>query len=203
MAGYREQLSSAGDDLKGISKISVQTGTTHGGVPLPDGSIAQVKLDFATLEALSKAAREKYGLAGAVQHGASTLPPEAFDKFPAVGTAEVHLATGFQNIIYDSPHLPADLKESIYRYLQEHHINEKKEKDTPEQFIYKTRKKGFGPFKYEMWHMPEKNREAIMAELEGQFAFLFEKLQIAGTWDLLRKYVRPVDVPVEAPRVLA
>lgn len=203
MEGYREQLSRAGDDLKGISKISVQTGTTHGGVPLPDGTIAQVKLDFATLESLSRAAREKYGLAGAVQHGASTLPPEAFDKFPAVGTAEVHLATGFQNIIYDSPHLPVDLKEAIYRYLTEHHIGEKKEKDTQEQFLYKTRKKGFGPFKYEMWHMPEKNRQAIMDELEGQFVFMFEKLKIGGTWDLLRKYVVPVDVPVEAPPLIA
>lgn len=202
MEGYREQLSQAGDELKGISKISVQTGTTHGGVPLPDGTIAQVKLDFATLEALSKAAREKYGLAGAVQHGASTLPPEAFDKFPAVGTAEVHLATGFQNIIYDSSHLPMDLKESIYRYLEEHHISEKKEKDTKEQFIYKTRKKGFGPFKYEMWHMPEGNRQAIMDELEGQFTFIFEKLKVGGTRDLLEKHVITVDVPVEAPRVL-
>jgi len=202
MEGYLEELARAGDNLKGISKISVQTGTTHGGVPLPDGTIAQVKLDFGTLEALSKAAREKYGLAGAVQHGASTLPPEAFDKFPAVGTAEVHLATGFQNIIYESPNLPADLKGAIYRYLEEHHINEKREKDTPEQFLYKTRKKGFGPFKYEMWHMPEENREAIMAELEGQFVFLFEKLAIPDTWDVLRRFVLPVDVPVEAPAFL-
>ncbi|MCX7981485.1 MAG: class II fructose-bisphosphate aldolase [Syntrophales bacterium] len=203
MEGYREQLNQAGEDLKGISKISVQTGTTHGGVPLPDGTIAKVKLDFATLEDLSRAAREKYGLAGAVQHGASTLPPEAFDKFPAVGTAEVHLATGFQNIIYDSPHLPTDLKASIYRYLEEHHIGEKKEKDTPEQFIYKTRKKGFGPFKYEMWHMPEGNRQAIMDELEGQFTFIFEKLKIPGTRAVLDKYIKPVDVPVEVPRALA
>jgi len=32
--------------MKGISKISVQTGTTHGGVPLPDGTIAKIKLDL-------------------------------------------------------------------------------------------------------------------------------------------------------------
>lgn len=202
MEGFREELARAGGDLKGISKISVQTGTTHGGVPLPDGTIAQVKLDFATLETLSQVARGKYGLAGAVQHGASTLPPEAFDKFPAVGTAEVHLATGFQNIIYDSPQFPSELKTAIYRYLEEHMSGEKKEQDTKEQFIYKVRKKGLGPFKYELWHIPEANREAIMDTLEDQFLFIFDKLKIGNTWSLLRQYVTPVDVPLEAPREL-
>ena len=55
---------------------------------------------------LSTVAREKYGLAGAVQHGASTLPDEAFNNFPRTETAEIHLATNFQNMLYD--HLPAD-----------------------------------------------------------------------------------------------
>ncbi|MCX6000108.1 MAG: aldolase, partial [Chloroflexi bacterium] len=50
MRGYRYRL---GADTKGISKISVQTGTTHGGVVLPDGSIASVQLDFGTLRELS------------------------------------------------------------------------------------------------------------------------------------------------------
>src|SRR5512137_2842081 len=102
MDGYLEELKKRGEAFKGISKISVQTGTTHGGVPLADGSVAKVKIDFEVLEKLSAMARSEYGLAGAVQHGASTLPDEAFDRFPAVATAEIHLATGFQNIIYDS-----------------------------------------------------------------------------------------------------
>lgn len=75
MSGFRGKL---GKGLSGISKISVQTGTTHGGVVLPNGSIAKIKLDFETLKTLSELARGEYGLAGAVQHGASTLPPEAF-----------------------------------------------------------------------------------------------------------------------------
>jgi fructose/tagatose bisphosphate aldolase len=101
MDGYLEELEKGGESLKGISKISVQTGTSHGGVLLPDGSVAEVSLDFAVLEKLSVLAREAYGLSGAVQHGASTLPEEAFHRFPAIGTAEIHLATGFQNLIGD------------------------------------------------------------------------------------------------------
>ena len=202
MDGYRTELEKDGEMMKGISKISVQTGTTHGGVPLPDGSIAQVKLDFATLEELSREARERYGLAGAVQHGASTLPSEAFDRFPAVGTAEVHLATGFQNILYDSPNLPSALRDRMYDYLKTTCQAERKEKDTEEQFIYKTRKKGFGPFKADLWGIPPENRLALGEELERQFAFLFEKLQVVGTWDMLCRHIHPVDVPLQAPAAL-
>ena len=53
----------------------------HGGVPLPGGGVAEVKLDFEVLRDLGVVARE-YGLAGAVQHGASTLPDELFHRFP-------------------------------------------------------------------------------------------------------------------------
>lgn len=202
MEGFKEELQKNGPDMKGISKISVQTGTTHGGVPLPDGTVARVKLDFDTLEKLSKAARKKYGLAGAVQHGASTLPDEAFDMFPSVGTAEVHLATGFQNLVYDSPVFPQDLKAKIYDYLRRECIAEKKETDTDEQFIYKTRKKGFGPFKFELWHLPEEVRKSLGAELESKFAFLFQKLNVARTGHLLKQYIVPKDVPLAAPSIM-
>ncbi|MBP1709799.1 MAG: hypothetical protein H6Q49_1, partial [Deltaproteobacteria bacterium] len=118
MDGYLEELKKRGDALKGISKISVQTGTTHGGIPLADGTVAKVKIDFDVLQKLSETSRLKYGLSGAVQHGASTLPDEAFDRFPATGTAEIHLATGFQNMIYDSNAFPAELRLKIYDYLK-------------------------------------------------------------------------------------
>lgn len=202
MDGYLAELKKQGESLKGISKISVQTGTTHGGVPLADGSVAEVKIDFTVLEKLSAVARSKYGLAGAVQHGASTLPDEAFDRFPAVGTAEIHLATGFQNIIYDSSAFPADLKARIYDYLKTAFKSEWKDKDTEEQFIYKTRKKGFGPFKQDMWHLPADIRDKISAGLEKQFAFLFDKLKMNNTQNVVEKYVQPVDVAPDIPASL-
>ena len=202
MDGYLEDLRKSGESVKGISKMSVQTGTTHGGVPLADGAVAKVKLDFETLEKLSEAARVDYGLSGAVQHGASTLPNEAFDRFPAIGTAEIHLATGFQNIIYDSSNLPEVLRKQIYDYLKINMATERKETDTDEQFLYKTRKKGFGPFKKELWHLPVETLTAIGQELENQFSFLFTKLNVNNTADIVRKYVKPVDVPLKRPAAL-
>jgi fructose/tagatose bisphosphate aldolase len=186
MSGYLKRL---GPNMKGISKISVQTGTTHGGVVLPDGSIANVEIDFKTLKELSQLAREEYGMCGAVQHGASTLPDEAFHHFPQVGAGEVHLATGFQNIIYESKYFPKELLDRINRHLSDKYTNERKQGETEEQFLYKTRKRAFGDFKAEMWNIPESNLKGIRDELESRFSLLFQKLNVTGTRDLVRKFV--------------
>jgi len=182
MDNFNLNLAEANPDYKGISKISIQTGTSHGGVPLPDGSVAEVNLDFDTLEKLSQVSREKYGLAGAVQHGASTLPPEMFDRFPELETAEIHLATDFQNLIYESQHFPKDLQGEIYDYLRKEFSAEKKEGWTDEQFIYKTRKKGFGNrFKSRFWNLPDAVKDEIGKELEAKLKFLFDKLNVRDT----------------------
>jgi fructose/tagatose bisphosphate aldolase len=186
MSGLKGKL---GKGLASISKISVQTGTTHGGVVLPDGSIAQVKLDFNTLKSLSEIARREYGLAGAVQHGASTLPAEAFHKFVECETAEVHLATQFQNMIYESEHFPADLKKRIYEWLKINMVDDAKQGQTEEQFLYKTRKKALGPFKKEIMGLPQQTRDAIAAEIENKFEFLFKQLNVVSNRALVDKYI--------------
>jgi fructose/tagatose bisphosphate aldolase len=186
MGGYKSRLRPG---LRGISKISVQTGTTHGGVVLPDGSIARVELDFKTLELLSNMARKEYGMAGAVQHGASTLPQSAFGMFAQMGAAEVHLATGFQNIQFESKHFPADLKQRIYAYLAKNCANEREPGQSDEQFYYKTRKRAWGPFKKETWTIPEHDKAAMRQELEEEFVMMFERLNVKNTVDLVNKHV--------------
>jgi fructose/tagatose bisphosphate aldolase len=176
--------------LVGLSKISVQSGTSHGGVVLADGSIADVKLDLDTLERLSTVAREEYGLSGAVQHGASTLPDEAFNNFPKRETAEIHLATNFQNMLYD--HLPAPQRQEIYDWLRENAKEERKATDSDEQFFYKTRKKALGPFKRKLWDLSGEQRRALAAAYDAKFEFLFTQLAVGGTAAAVRKYVRPV-----------
>ena len=190
MDGYQPSLRRHGD-LEGISKISVQTGTSHGGVVLPDGSIAKVKLDLDALAALSTVAREEYGMAGAVQHGASTLPPDAFGNFARLETAEIHLATNFQSLVFDHAALPAALRDRMYAWLDANAQGEKKAGDTPEQFYYKARKKAIGPFKREVWSLPAEARAAIGADLERTFGFLFDQLKVGGTAALVRKLVTP------------
>ncbi len=186
MQGYKERLRKG---LTGISKISIQTGTSHGGVVLPDGSIAQVKLDFDTLKKLSGIAKSEFGLGGAVQHGASTLPEELFHKFPEYDTCEVHLATQFQNMMYDSKHFPQELKMRMYEWLKTNASSEKKEGETEEQFLYKTRKKVLGPFKKEIMNLAQGTRDAIAAEIEEKFDFLFKQLKSVDNKELIGKYI--------------
>jgi fructose/tagatose bisphosphate aldolase len=196
MQGFNAELARRGGGLVGLSKISVQTGTAHGGFVNADGTVrTDVKIDLNTLDELSRVAREEYGLAGAVQHGASTLPPEAFDAFPRVGACEIHLATDFQNMVYEHAGFPADLKAEMYTWLRENALEERKPKDTEEQFIYKARKKAIGPFKRRMWSIADAARLKIGASLEERFAFLMTQLQIAGTAAVVAKFVTVPAVP--------
>lgn len=186
-------------DGKGLGKLSVQTGTSHGGVVLPDGSLAQVSIDFETLKTLSELSRKEYGLSGAVQHGASTLPEDAFHMFPEVGVSEVHLATGFQNIIYDSAHMKDDFRNQVYDFIKKEFASEKKEGETEEQFIYKTRKKGFGPLKRQWWDLSPEVKGPIMKELEAKFELLFRKLKVVDTRKIVLDNVKPVLVKKDLP----
>jgi fructose/tagatose bisphosphate aldolase len=188
MEVYRTALDKLAPGAVGISKISIQTGTSHGGVPLPDGSVAQVKVDFGAIETLGKLAVERYGMGGVVQHGASTLPAELFDRFPKLGAMEIHLATEFQNMIFDHPIFPADLKREIYERLRTAAADERKAGDTDEQFFYKSRKKAIGLFKRELWSLPAPVRTEIGRTLEERFRSLFQKLQMPGTGALAAKY---------------
>jgi fructose-bisphosphate aldolase class II len=189
---YAKELKRMNPQAVGLSKVSLQTGTSHGGVVLPDGSIAQVAVDFDTLKKLSLISRKDYGLGGAVQHGASTLPEEAFHKFPEYETCEVHLATNFQNIAFEN--IPSALHEEVNAWVKEHCAGERKAKDTEEQFLYKLRKKAVGPFKKAFWNMPAENRKALVQAWEKKFGFLYEQLQVNDTQDVVAKFVHPVPV---------
>jgi fructose/tagatose bisphosphate aldolase len=186
--GFNSVFGSAVGDKRGLSKISVNTGSSHGGVVLPDGTIAKVAIDFDTLREMSAAAR-RYGMGGAVQHGASTLPPEYFHKFPEVGTLEVHLATEFQNIILDHGAFPQDVKEQSYAYIRDKLAGEWAKGDTEEQFIYKTRKKIWGPFKKQVWNLPDMTRAAIRAQIEEKVDFLYEQLGVVDSVALVNRHV--------------
>ncbi|MSP13894.1 MAG: aldolase [Chloroflexi bacterium] len=200
MEGYHRALAAHDPMMPGISKISIQTGTSHGGVVLADGNLAQVKIDFDVLRQLSDVAREVHHIAGAVQHGASTLPESAFHKFSEAGACEVHLATGFQNIVFEHPLLPEAFRQRVYAHLRVAAAAERIATDTDEQFFYKTRKKGFGgALKQEWWTLPPQILQAIGESLEERFAFLFKELGVANTTDLVNRLVRPQEIHKPRP----
>ena len=202
MDGLNEALARRAGAVPGISKVSIQTGTTHGGVPLPDGTVAKVAIDFECLRALSDIARREYGLAGAVQHGASTLPAEAFGEFPKHGAAEVHLATEFQNLALDHGEFPRELRSEMYAWVASHCAAERQAGMTDGQFLYKARKNAWGPFKAETWGLPEAVRAALRATLQAKFASLFRQLGVAGGRPAAGRFVRPAEVRPPPPAAL-
>ncbi len=197
--GYRRELDARSPGAIGISKVSVQTGTSHGGVPLPSGGVATVKLDFDVLRELGVVARE-YGLAGAVQHGASTLPDELFHRFPAVETAEIHLATGFQNALYEHPAFPDELHREIEAWCFANTAGERKPDQTDQQFVYTTRKKAIGPFKRQLWDLA--TRDEILLAQRQKIAFLFTELNVNGSRDMIAAYIHPVPFHRPLPEAL-
>ncbi len=194
---YADGLQRLLGGLTGISKISVQTGTSHGGVPLADGTIAKAKIDFEVLRETTRICREEYGMAGSVQHGASTLPEEVFNRFPEAQAVEIHLATGFQNMILDAPTLPQEMRDGIRDFCFEHCLDERKPDQTDEQFVYTSRKKALGPFKRRMWEMDDAHKGPIVQALEDKFEFLMKKLGVFHTRDIVARYIQatPNDLP--------
>lgn len=199
---YRYALGTDAGGLAGIAKVSIQTGTSHGGVPLPDGTIASVKIDFDTLQRLSTVARDEYGLAGCVQHGASTLPDEAFHHFPSAGAAEIHLATGFQNIMFDQAGLPPELHREMMAWVETNCADERAPDQTQEQFVYKSRKKAIGAFKRELWTLPDAAASQIADNLRAKFGQLFDELGIRDTRALVERFVSPPRLDQPLPSAL-
>ena len=140
-------------------------------------------------------------MAGAVQHGASTLPDELFHRFPQVETAEVHLATGFTNLLLDHPRFPAGLLSEMRAYCDREHADERVAGETDGQFFYKTRKKVWGPFKRRTWDLPEDIRAELNAGLQAKFEFLIRQLSAAGRRDVTMKHVVQKPATYKAPLV--
>lgn len=189
--GLRAELDRIAPGVVGISKVSVQTGTSHGGVVLPDGTVGSVAVDFSIHERLGVIARREYGLAGTVQHGASTLPDELFHRFRDVETAEIHLATGFQNALYEHPAFPEELHRQIEAWCFANALDERKPDQTDQQFVYTTRKKALGPLKRQLWDLSTKDE--ILADQAKKIGFLFRELGVDGSRSMVDRYVTPVE----------
>jgi hypothetical protein len=202
MATYPKALAAAGGGA-GVTKVSVNSGTYHGGKVLPDGTLAKVPVAFDTLAEISRVGRKEFGLAGAVQHGASTLPMDYFGKFPESDTVEIHLALGFNNLIFDHPRLPQAVKDEIRAYCFARHANERKPDQTEAQFVYTTRKKAWAVMKQRFWDLPADIQEALMGSLEEMFRDMFERMKVGDTNEMVARFTQAPAVPVPVPAPVA
>ena len=200
---YRNELAAMGDDdMAQISKVSIQTGTSHGGVPLPDGSIAQVKIDFDTMRRLSTVARERVRArrlrparrVDAARGGVRPLPGQRDSGDPPRDRLPEHPLRRRRAAGRPPRRDDGLVRGELRRRAQGG--------ETEEQFLYKTRKKAIGPFKRRLWELPAAAQDAIGGHLGAKFGQLFDALQIAGTRALVERFVTPVALPRPLPAAL-
>ncbi|MHB8133563.1 MAG: class II fructose-bisphosphate aldolase [Anaerolineaceae bacterium] len=182
-------------EIPGLDKISAQTGTAHGGIVLQNGSTGQMNVDFDLIAQLSAKARE-FGCSGIVQHGASTLTMQDLEKLPMAGVIEVHLATQIQNIVFDHPAFPVDLREKMQKRLvvaafgAEGEKIENAEALTLAQQFYKARWTAWGSFKHELWDLPE----SVLTPIEDSFGLwvedIIKSLRIDNKKEVLKQYFK-------------
>lgn len=192
MNGYNAEMKKLVPGKPGLSKISVLTGTSHGGTVLADGSLAKVTIAFDVLRDLSRVARKVYGMGGTVQHGASTVAEENFNKFVQNEAIEVHLATNFATMFFDN--IPTDLKREMYAWLDINSAGDRKPGMTDEQFYYKARKNAIGTFKAKSYALPEEEKTKLGAAWEAQFDKLFNLLGMKDTRQIVEKFIPTVKI---------
>lgn len=173
--------------VDGITKVSAQTGSSHGGMVDSEGKLKEVTIDFSVIDAIGKLSREVYHMGGFVQHGASTLPIASYPEFVTHQTLEIHLSTAFQNIVFD--HLPSSLLDQMKQWVIENCQEERKPEWNDLQFFYKLRKKSIGPFKEALWSMSDEEKAPIFTALESEFAEIFTALNVVNTKDVIATYV--------------
>ncbi len=179
--------------VAGLDKVSAQTGTTHSGIVLPDGTTGRMSVDFDLIAHLSQQARE-FGWSGMVQHGASTLQFEDLAKLPAAGVVEVHLATQIQNILFDHPAFPQNLREQMKRELvgsargaEGDHLKDSEQLSEAQRF-YQARWSAWGTYKKQLWELPTSSLTKISDSLAEWATHIFQSLRVTNRSQVLRDY---------------
>ena len=181
--------------VSGLDKLSAQTGTTHGGVVQPDGKVGRMPIDLGLAADLSRQARA-VGLAGLVQHGASTLPVSDLARLPGAGVIEVHLATHIQNLVFDHPAFPTALLDQMRERLvmpaggaEGESGGDAGEMNAAQRF-YRARWAAWGLFKPELLGLPEAALRPIKQSVGAWVAEVFGALRIEGGAERFRAFAR-------------
>ena len=198
LGGYRRAMHRLlnDDTCAGLTKISVQTGTRHGGNILADGSVGEMNVDFELIDALSARCRSEFGVAGCVQHGASMLSLAKISQLPKAGCIEVHLAAAFLNIVYE--HLPSALVQQADDWLKAEFKDEWKPGWSEPQFLHHARRYPIGPNKRAWWDS-DPSHEKLRADVSRKAAEYFIALKVCDTHDTVSNIVPPMYQPWVPP----
>ena len=179
--------------VSGLDKISAQTGTTHSGIVLPDGTTGKMNVDFGLINELAQQARQ-FDWSGMVQHGASTLQLEDLAQLPEAGVIEVHLATQIQNILFDHPAFPVELRDQMKRELtasargaEGDHLETSEDLSEAQRF-YQARWAAWGIYKTQLWQLEPSVIDQVEDSLTDWATHIFQSLKVAHRNQVLKDY---------------
>lgn len=183
----------AGEHADMFGKVSVQTGTQHGGIADAAGKNLRMPLDLTLARQLAEVARS-YGFGGIVQHGASTLQLDQFAALSDCGVVEVHLATNLQDLVFDSPHFPSLLREELMTAALEFarggvsaaERGADTSGETAAQIYRQQRWSMWGPFKAKLLALEPDVRDALAGGVADWADDLIHAFQLAGRASELR-----------------
>ena len=199
--GLREELGKQAPGAAGISKVSVQTGTSHGGVVLPDGTVGTAAVDFDVHRAAGRGLPERvrhcrHGPARRF-HAAGRAVPQVPRRRDGRDPSRDRLPEPALR----APRVPARDAQQIGDWCFANALDERKDDQTDQQFVYTTRKKALGPFKRQLWDLESK--DAILADQAKKIAFLYRELGVVDSRGMVDRYVTPVEWHRPMPASLA
>ena len=191
MDGYQPSAGGREGALEGLSKISVQTGTSHGGVVLPDGSIAEVKLDLAgargALRGGARRLRPGGRRAARRQHAARPTPSATSPgSRPPRSTSPPTSRTSSSTI----PGCPPTCAIAHAALAGRERRRRAEAQGHRRAVLLQGPQEGDRAVQAGMLVASgEDVRAAIAADLEKTFAFLFEQLKVNGTEKVVNRFV--------------
>ena len=199
--GYRRELDARRPGAIGISKVSVQTGTSHGGIPLPGriGRGGQARLrgppparrgrpELPAWPAASSTARARCPTSCSTTSRPSRRPRSTSRPASRTSSSSTRRSR------------PSSIAQ-IHDWCFANALDERKTDQTDEQFVYSSRKKTIGPFKRQLWELP--TSDEILAAQRRKIAFLFSELQVNDSRAMVDRYVRPIEEHRPRPASLA
>lgn len=185
-------------DTAGLTKLSIQSGTKHGGNVLKDGSFGEMNINFDLITELTNTCRTYSGVAGCVQHGASMLTLKKLGRLPASECIEVHLAAAFLNAVYEQ--LPEPLVASADEWASVHFADEWKSQWSKEQFLHHARRYPIGHFKREWWDATECH-EALRTAIYDLTVAYFTALNAINTSQLVTETIKHQPQQWQQPQI--
>jgi len=116
-----------------------------------------------------------------VHYDGAPLPDDLFVELPHIAVVEAHLGTRYEDLILHHPAFPAQLRDELYRWIDETYGELRGPEQDSANFHLQMRMTALDRFKQQLWDIAPENKDLIMAELQETFVADFKRLKVEDT----------------------